>query len=166
MPSIMFVCTANQFRSPLAAACLLQGIHRENPDTEWIVESAGTWTTPGMPAATSALQIANQLRLAGLDCHLTRQLDQKMLDQFDLILVMEAGHKEAILTEFPSVCNRVYLLSELVDDFPYDIPDPVTPGIDPGEVGRDLHRILARGKKKILQLAVTLSGLQSSGEFH
>lgn len=161
MPSILFVCTANQFRSPLAAASLLRAVDPENSDAKWIVESAGTWTTPGMPAATSAVQIAKQLRLTGLDHHLTRQLDQQLLDRFDLILVMESGHKEAISTEFPAVCNRVYLLSELVDDFPYDIPDPVGPGVDPGEVGRDLHRIIARGKEKILGLAVTLSGMQS-----
>ncbi|HLO17788.1 MAG TPA: hypothetical protein VK206_23360 [Anaerolineales bacterium] len=166
MPFILFVCTANQFRSPLAAACLLQGIKNENFDTKWIVESAGTWTIPGMPAATSALQIAKQLKLAGLDRHLTRQVDQQLLDQFDLIIVMETSHKEAISSEFPSIYKRVYLLSELVDDFPYDIPDPMDPGIDPGDVGRDLYRMLARGKEKILQLAMTLSGLQSSKEFH
>lgn len=165
MPSILFVCTANHFRSPLAVACLLQAIHREDTDTKWIVESAGTWTTPGMPAATSAVQVAKRLRLPALDHHLTRQLDEKLLERFDLIPVMEAGRKEAISTEFPSVCNRVYLLSELVDDFPYDIPDPAEPGIDPGEVGRDLHRMLARGKEKILQLARTLSTLQSSEEY-
>ncbi len=161
MPSILFVCTANQFRSPLAAACLLLAIDHEDTDTKWVVESAGTWTTPGLPAATSAIQVAKQLRLTGLDHHLTRQLDRQLLDQFDLIVVMESGHKEAILTEFPSVCNRVYLLSELVDDFPYDIPDPVGPGVDPGEVGRDLYRILARGKEKILGFARSLSSMQS-----
>ena len=164
MPSILFVCTANQFRSPIAAACLLQSIDRENTDAKWTVESAGTWTTPGMPAAKIALQIANQLRLTGLDCHLTRQLDQQLLEQFDLIIVMEAGHKEAISSEFPSICKKVYLLSELVDDFAYDIPDPVEPGINPSDVGQELQKILARGKEKILHLAMTLSRLQSPNE--
>ena len=70
---------------------------------------------------------------------------------------MEAGHKEAISTEFPSSCKRLYLLSEIVDDFAYDIPDPVEPDINPGDVGRELHRILIRGKEKILQLAMTQS---------
>ena len=157
MPSILFVCTANQFRSPIAAACLSQSIARQDTAAKWSIESAGTWTTPGMPAPKIALQIANQLGLEGLERHLTRQVDQHLLNRFDLIIVMEAGHKEAISSEFPSSCKRLYLLSEIVDDFAYDIPDPVEPGINPSDVGRELHMLLTRGKEKILHLAMTVS---------
>jgi protein-tyrosine phosphatase len=156
MPSILFVCTANQFRSPIAAACLLKNIEHENTGRKWIVESAGTWARAGLPAPAIALQAANQLGLDGLDRHLTRQIDQELLTKFDLIIVMEIGHKEAMRSEFPSVVGRVYLLPEIVDGISYDIPDPSDPNIDPEEVGRELSMLIARGKEKILQLAEPL----------
>jgi len=156
LPSILFVCTANQFRSPIAAACLLKNIENENTGRKWIIESAGTWARAGLPAPAIALQVADQLGLDGLDRHLTRQIDQKLLTEFDLIIVMEIGHKEAICSEFPSVGGRVYLLPEIVDGISYDIPDPSDPGIDPGEIGRELDMLIAKGKDKILQLAERL----------
>jgi protein-tyrosine phosphatase len=161
MPSILFVCTANQFRSPIAAACLLKSIERENTNAKWIVESAGTWTTSGLPAPKMALEVANQLRLKGLDYHRTRQVDQNILDRFDLILVMEVGHKEAISIEFPSTHGRLYTLSEIVDDISYDIPDPANLEINPADVGRQLSMLITRGKGRILQMAESLSRLRS-----
>ena len=156
MPSVLFVCTANQFRSPLAAACLLKNIETENTDSKWIVESAGTWTKAGLPAPDITLKLANQLGLDGLDSHLTRQIDRKLLNQFDLIIVMELGHKEAICSEFPAVSGRLSLLAEIVDGFAYDIPDPADSGINPNEVGREIFMLTSRGKEKILQLGEML----------
>jgi protein-tyrosine-phosphatase len=161
MPSVLFICTANQFRSPIAAACLLKNMEQENTHRKWIVESAGTWTRAGLPAPDIALQIANQLGLNGLDGHLTRQIDKKLLNEFDLIIVMENGHKEAICTEFPSVCDRLYLLSEVVDSSLYDISDPADPNINPKDVGGEIHMLITRGKGKILQLAESLGKTQS-----
>src|SRR3990172_3765794 len=111
MPSILFVCTANQFRSPIAAACFSKLITRENIRKRWRVESAGTWAGNGINAPAIALQVAGSLGLAGLEGHLSRRVDQELLAQFDLVIVMERGHKEALCIEFPSVCRRVYLLS-------------------------------------------------------
>ena len=156
MPSILFVCTANQFRSPLAAACLLKTMEHEDTGRAWIVESAGTWAKAGLPAPDIALQVASQLGLEGLEGHRTRQVDHDLLDQFDLILVMESGHKEALCSEFPSVGRRVHLLPEIADGIPYDIPDPADARIEPNEVGRELNMLIARGKEKILQLAERL----------
>jgi protein-tyrosine phosphatase len=154
MPSVLFVCTANQFRSPIAAACFLQQIGRENLANEWRVESAGTWGVSGLGAPAMALEAAAALGLGGLlDGHRSRQIDRELLEGFDLVLVMEGGHKEAICAEFPSVCRRVSLLSELVDGIPYDIPDPGNPGVDPAESGAILLDLIARGREKILARA-------------
>ena len=153
MPSVLFVCTANQFRSPIAAACLRELLARENLEHEWRVESAGTWAEDGLRTPGFAARAADSLGLGGLESHRTRQVDQELLERFDLILVMEAGHKEALCAEFPSVCRRVYLLSELVDGLPYDIPDPAVPGVDPGAAGSMIFDLIARGGDKILKLA-------------
>jgi protein-tyrosine phosphatase len=156
MPSILFVCTANQFRSPLAAACFLKQAVPENHPKKWRVESAGTWGKSGLGASAIALDVAASLGLDGLDLHRTRQIGPGLLARFDLVLVMEQGHKEAICAEFPSICRHVYLLSEVVDGFPYDIPDPGRPGVNPAEVGSLLSDLISRGKSKIQELAESL----------
>lgn len=156
MPSILFVCTANQFRSPLAAAILLNILQQDGIVKDWTVESAGTWTKDGLGIPAVTLVVAVQLGLGRLDRHRSRQINQKLLDDFDLIVVMEIGHKEAIRSEFPSVHGRVHMLSELVDEVLYDIPDPADTGINPQDIGRELYMLITKGKEKILRLAETL----------
>lgn len=155
MPSILFVCTANQFRSPLAAACLSKHLNTERTDGEWTVESAGTWAESGLSVPSVALKVADKLGLVGLDHHITRQIDEKLLDQFNLIIVMEMGQKEALHSEFLSVRGRLYLLSEIVDGFCYDIADPAHLDVNPYEIGQEIYGLVTRGKTEILQLART-----------
>ena len=156
MPSVLFVCTANQFRSPIAAACLIDFIRHENPPGKWRVESAGTWTKPGLPASSIALQIAQRFGLRGLESHVTQEVSQELLDQFDLILVMETNHLEAIGSEFHHVHGRLMLLSEIVDGIAYNIVDPANPDNDPDEVASELQMLIQRGGNKILKLAKSL----------
>jgi protein-tyrosine phosphatase len=157
MPSILFICTANQFRSPLAAACLLDAFQVARPAGVWIVESAGTWTKAGMPAPEISRQIASELGLSGLEDHRTRQVDQELLSQFDLSIVMEAGHKEALRIEFPSIKKRIYMLSEVVEDARFDIPDPAASDVDPNEVAIELKMLIGKGVNNIIHLAESIS---------
>jgi protein-tyrosine phosphatase len=157
MPSILFVCTANQFRSPIAAASFSKRIEREAASKRWRVESAGTWAENGRVAPAITLQVAGSLGLSSLERHLSRQVSGELLEGFDLVLVMEVGHKEALCLEFPSFCPRVYLLSQVVDGIPYDIPDPFSSRVTAEEAGMMLSDLLARGKERILKLAESLN---------
>ena len=166
MPSILFVCTANKFRSPIAAACLTQIIEDRQAAAEWIVASAGTWTKPGIVMPHPARLVSSYMAHPGLENHTTRQVDQEMLYRFDLIVVMETGHKEALASEFPLIRKHLYLLAELVDGIRYDIPDPVNPEVSLREVAAELYELVARGADKILQLAQTLYNEKSLGQDH
>lgn len=125
---------------------------------DWRVESAGTWTKPGLPAAELAVQIASRLGLRGLEDHVTRQVDRELLEKSDLILVMERSHLEAIKSEFRSNSGRLRLLSEIVDGNQYDVPDPTHQPGDPDEVASQLIAMVQRGGSRILQLARSLHG--------
>jgi protein-tyrosine phosphatase len=156
MPSILFVCTANLFRSPIAAAALRQALSADPTRDEWVVESAGTWTRNGLPFPQSALPVLSRLGLHGLDRHLSRQVDSAIIDQFDLIIVMESGHKEALATEFPLARKRIYLLSELVDGSQYDIPDPAKPGVHLQAVAAELVQLITQSAARITNQARAL----------
>jgi len=155
MPSVLFLCTANRFRSPLAAAIFRNKLNEDGQLASWQVGSAGTWTVPGLPAIPLALLAAQQLGL-DLNAHASVPVNAQMLAEHDLILVMETGHKEALASEFPFVRKRVYLLSEVVDKVAYDIPDPEQSNEEAGEIARELNDLIQRGYAQICLLAEAL----------
>ncbi len=155
MPSVLFVCTANRFRSPIAAAAFKAKLLKEGRDGTWSIASAGTWTTPGLPAAPLAIRLARQRGLS-LDGHRTYPVSQTLLATFDLVLVMDMGHKEALLAEFPFTASYLLLLSEVVDGIRYDISDPANSPDLAGKFLEELCEVVERGYEKICLLAETI----------
>ena len=123
MPEILFVCTANQFRSPIAAACFVRKLQEKGIPGSWTVTSAGTWTRDGYSAHPAALREATRLGL-DLSQHRSREVNAVILESADLVIVMEVGHREALVIEFPQSDGKVALLSELAGDVPVDVIDP------------------------------------------
>lgn len=160
MPSVLFVCTANLFRSPLAAACFQRKYELMGWQSDWRVSSAGTWTLPGNLALPSALQSAHRLGLS-LATHRSRPLTAALVSVQDLILVMESGHKEALQAEFSIFRNRVFMLSEVVDDRREDIPDPaLNPETPPFEIASQIQEMVERGYYRICAQALKASCVQ------
>jgi protein-tyrosine-phosphatase len=156
MPTILFVCLANRFRSPLAAAFFYKHLEQAADRGTWSVGSAGTWTEPGLPPDTRALQDAKDWGL-DIKAHRSRQVDDIILSQSNLILVMEAGQKEALQVEFPKEREKIFLLSEVAEGLPNDIPDPLGPnGATHQEVAMELYELISRGFENICHLALDI----------
>ncbi len=100
MTQILFVCSANRYRSVIAAACFRDEAMKRDQGDRWTILSAGTWTTDGLPPMTEAILGAKQI---GLDIqkHRSRAITKEMLQSADLVLVMEKGQQEALQIEFP-----------------------------------------------------------------
>lgn len=153
MPSVLFVCTANQYRSPFAALSFSRVLVQNRPTGKWVVESAGTWAKEGVAPPAYMVDIAKRLGLDGLDQHRSQQITHKMIDLFDLIMVMEAGHKEALRSEFQSAQKRIYLLSEVTDGLSYNIADPSTPDINPYKIAKQIDQLIVKGFDRIIEAA-------------
>jgi protein-tyrosine-phosphatase len=154
MPSILFVCLANRYRSPLAAAFFRQCLGQSSDRGSWSVGSAGTWAEPGLPPDVRAVKDARE---RGLDikAHRSRQVNAVLLSQSNLVLVMEAGQKEALQVEFPKEREKIYLLSEVADGIPFDFPDPFGPDSAPHqEIANELNELIIRGFENICKLAL------------
>jgi len=123
MPSILFVCSANQCRSPMAEVLFEAFLVAKGVREEWMVESAGVWAYEGSRATANA-QKAMEERDLDLSQHLSQPADSTLLKQFDLTLVMEQRHKTVLQEQNPQLVDRIYLMREIADQ-EGDFADPV-----------------------------------------
>ena len=125
MHSILFVCTANQCRSPVAVGLFTKLLQQYGFSLdEWNVGSAGTWTKTGLPVLKRCRDAVIPL---GIDIseHRSRAISDVALASYDLIIVMELGHYESLRVEYPEIKSRIYMLSTLAGIRNKDVPDPV-----------------------------------------
>jgi L-threonylcarbamoyladenylate synthase len=127
---VVFVCTGNTCRSPLAEAIFRKMLaERLNCSEEdltkcgFFITSAGLAAGHGVPAAAESLALAAEF---GLDLvrHRSRPLTDDLLDTADYVFTMTAGHRESILSARPELAGRVHLLSREG----IDIADPIGGG--------------------------------------
>ena len=169
MPSVLFVCSANRFRSPLAAGIFEQALQEEkNKPTpswtigdpgSWRVGSAGTWTAPGQPALPEVYEAAKNLGI-DLSKHRSIQVNRQLLSGCDLILVMQNSQKEALQSEFPHLNEHIYLLSHVVEHGSYDIPDSIGSQQEITEISAELNGLIRNGLGSICVLATHLHNVR------
>ena len=121
MPSLLFVCTANLCRSPMAEQLARTRLAQAGL-TDWQVTSAGTWTRDGQRPDRATLQVIRELG-GDLSRHRSRLLSEADMTSANLVLVMEANQREALQAEFPAHAAKVHLLSALAGQT-FDIVDP------------------------------------------
>ncbi len=112
---ILVVCVGNICRSP-SGEYLLKNLL---PNKE--VASAGVGALVGKPADKMATQVASENGVS-LEGHAAQQLTSDLCRDFDLILVMEQGHIEAVTNIAPEARGKTMLLSHWSGK--EDIPDP------------------------------------------
>lgn len=151
MPVILFVCMANRYRSPIAAACFRRELAARRPGEKWEILSAGTWALDGQPAMPDAIHAAAKMGL-DIGAHTSRAITAGLMQRANLVIVMEQGQKEALVNEFRGDAHKVLLLSELGIGMAYDIPDPVQRG-DAGQVPEEICRLVMSGFDRICLLA-------------
>jgi protein-tyrosine-phosphatase len=152
MYSVLFVCTANVARSPVAEGLFVSLVEERNEKQKWLVDSAGTWAVHGQTAAINSRLVLQQ---RGIDFteHLSKVVTRELISQFNLILTMEIGHKEALRLEFPEAGDRIYLLSEMVGLI-QDVHDPIGGNIQEFQEVADLiEGWLTNGYEQIRELA-------------
>jgi protein-tyrosine-phosphatase len=129
---ILFVCTGNTCRSPMTEGLLKRSLKQAGLENI-SVSSAGTNTLSGSPATLFAVEAA-KVRGVDISGHISRKLNEHMLEQADLILVMNEAHLDRIKKLNRSSLRKAYLLklfpekSKREGDF--DIRDPIGGTLD------------------------------------
>ncbi|HVF40606.1 MAG TPA: low molecular weight protein arginine phosphatase [Gemmatimonadaceae bacterium] len=139
---ILFVCSGNTCRSPLAAA-IAKSLLDDAGRTDVDVSSAGTQAWEGSPASDGALLVGMERNL-DLSGHRSRALTENIVKESDLILAMSTAHLSRVKELDPQA--RVHLLAGFTagDNSGRSIQDPFGGDLaDYRETADDLEEELA-----------------------
>ena len=133
MKKILFVCTGNTCRSPMAEALFNA---RKGTD-EWVAESAGVFASSGSPASSNAIAALKELEI-DLQSHRSQPVTRTLLEDADLVLTMTNGHRYSLLQNFPEFERKVYLLNAFgTSKVPADVLDPFGGSLEMYQKTRD-----------------------------
>lgn len=107
--AVLFVCTGNICRSPLAEQLLRRSINTP----EIITYSAGTSAVVGHSMPDTQQTIAKELGIDAPDEHVGQQLTTEHIEGADLILVMERAHRSIVVRQAPRALRRTFTFREL-----------------------------------------------------
>lgn len=130
---VLFVCSGNAFRSPVAEALL----KKFKPEIE--VDSAGIH--PVIPISEAAKKYLAKENAEQYLKRVPEGLDGKQLDECDLIVAMKVEHKDAVLSRCPECADKIVVWN--IDD-PYFLPHGFT------------EKIFEQIKQKVVELADSL----------
>jgi len=124
---ILFVCTGNTCRSPMAEVLMRKLVAEklgcEEQDLEQrgiLIASAGIAAAPGCGPTPEAVAVMKEQSLC-LQNHASQPLTEKLVRHADLILTMTGGHRQAILRHWPDAAARTQTLEKNTRD----VSDPI-----------------------------------------
>ncbi|MBR7186890.1 MAG: low molecular weight protein arginine phosphatase [Clostridia bacterium] len=118
---ILFVCTGNTCRSPMAEAALKAELKRRK--ISWYrVQSAGLSASEGHTMSANSAQALREAKIPYSEKFTACQLTKEMIEEAHAVVCMTGAQQRALetfpnVTSFPALCQK-------------EIPDPYGQGID------------------------------------
>ena len=135
---IVFVCTANTCRSPMAAALFRHALDAQDDELKSLrVSSAGVSAYAGQPAAANAV---SALKKVGIDLskHASQPLSQQMVDRALAYFCMTESHLAMLNYQIDPPPPHAFLMrSFMPGDVDREIPDPFGRSLSDYEACRD-----------------------------
>src|SRR6266404_4212209 len=129
MKTILFVCTGNVCRSPMAEGILRHALHGRG---DYRIMSAGLGAMEGQPPSPYAVQAVREL---GIDIsgQRSRMITPDLVQQADYIFGMTHSHIDTVMLLYPHAAEKTFMLREFdetLDQFEKDISDPIDGSYD------------------------------------
>lgn len=125
--SVLFVCTGNMCRSPIAEGILKKKLSLEAPEDmkpRFWVQSCGIFAYDGNKPSENAVRVANtnQIDISSIR---SKPLTRVLVEQSDLILALSIDHLNYVIENHPSSKNKTFLLKAFGKDRPLTISDSI-----------------------------------------
>ncbi len=117
--NILFVCTGNTCRSPMAEGLFIKLASRH---PEWRVSSAGVAAWPGQAASPETLMVLLQHGI-DLSAHRSNAVLHDMMEDATHVYTMTEQHLAALLANFPEYADKCAVVTCYTDGS--DIADPI-----------------------------------------
>ncbi|CDZ23277.1 hypothetical protein CCDG5_0133 [[Clostridium] cellulosi] len=114
MKKILFVCTGNTCRSPMAEV-LFNKMLKERNITDISASSAGIAAYTGSPASDNAMAAVKELG-ADLSQHKARLVTRRLIEESDEIYCMSDSHAKALIGLFPEAEDKIRVLGGGIED--------------------------------------------------
>ena len=143
---VLFICTGNCCRSPMAEGILKDYLHRKKiKNIE--VDSAGIMAPADLPPSNYAIMVTVENGI-DISSHRSKLVNRELVESSDLVLVMEQSHKDYINKFFPFNKKKVYLLKNFAANAKDgEINDPMGYDLDTfrtcfQELKKEIYRII------------------------
>ena len=124
MKTILFICTGNVCRSPMAEALFRHAVRGRG---EFRVISAGIGAMDGQPPTPHSVRAMRELGV-DISAQRSRMLTAELVRSADLILGMTHSHVDTVALLFPPAAEKTFLLREFdetLEPYEKDISDPI-----------------------------------------
>ncbi|HEY1489796.1 MAG TPA: serine hydroxymethyltransferase [Verrucomicrobiae bacterium] len=124
MKTILFICTGNVCRSPMAEALFRRAVSGRG---EFRVLSAGLGAVDGQPPTSHSVRAMDELGV-DISAQRSRMLTVDLVREADLILGMTHSHVDTVALLYPPASEKTFLLREFdetLEPYEKDISDPI-----------------------------------------
>ena len=119
--NILFVCTGNTCRSPIAEGILKKMLKDKNGGYE--VNSAGIYTHKGAVITPEAQKQLEKRGIYDMGGRKSVQISQELIDDSDLIFAMTGNQRRLLVESFPYAADKIHLLGDYTNRGG-DVADP------------------------------------------
>jgi len=145
---ILFICTGNTCRSPMAQALFIRMLleNKREKASEYEILSAGLFASEGISATPAAIETMLEYNI-DLSQHKSKQINKQMVNSSDYIFTMTGDHCKSLIDMFPESAEKTFLLGDFAGYQGTDVFDPYGMGVN-------IYRECAAGLKDMLQKIV------------